>query len=54
MVGLGIRTMSTVDRAYNPLAYHNGTVWPHDNSLCAWGLARYGRWPRRTGSSARC
>ena len=30
---------------YNPLAYHNGTVWPHDNSLIAWGLARYGRWP---------
>jgi glycogen debranching enzyme len=43
--GWGIRTMSTLDRAYNPLAYHNGTVWPHDNSLCAWGLARYGRWP---------
>jgi len=43
--GWGVRTMSTVDRAYNPLAYHNGTVWPHDNSLCAWGLARYGRWP---------
>ncbi len=32
-------------RGYNPLAYHNGTVWPHDNSLIAWGLARYGRWP---------
>jgi glycogen debranching enzyme len=43
--GWGIRTMSTQDRGYNPLAYHNGTVWPHDNSLCAWGLARYGRWP---------
>ncbi len=43
--GWGIRTMSTHDRGYNPLAYHNGTVWPHDNSLCAWGLARYGRWP---------
>jgi glycogen debranching enzyme len=43
--GWGIRTMSTSDKAYNPLAYHNGTVWPHDNSLCAWGLARYGRWP---------
>ena len=35
--GWGIRTMSTLDRAYNPLAYHNGTVWPHDNSLCAGG-----------------
>jgi glycogen debranching enzyme len=43
--GWGVRTMSTVDAAYNPLSYHNGTVWPHDNSLIAWGLARYGRWP---------
>jgi glycogen debranching enzyme len=37
--------MSTADRGYSPLAYHNGTVWPHDNSLIAWGLARSGRWP---------
>jgi glycogen debranching enzyme len=37
--------MSTADAAYNPLAYHNGTVWPHDNSLIALGLARYRRWP---------
>jgi glycogen debranching enzyme len=43
--GWGVRTMSTNDRAYNPLAYHNGTVWPHDNSLIAWGLARNARWP---------
>jgi glycogen debranching enzyme len=43
--GWGVRTMSTDDAAYNPLAYHNGSVWPHDNSLIAWGLARYGRWP---------
>ena len=43
--GWGVRTMSSADRGYNPLAYHNGTVWPHDNSLIAWGLARYGRWP---------
>jgi len=43
--GWGVRTMSSEDRGYNPLAYHNGTVWPHDNSLIAWGLARYGRWP---------
>jgi glycogen debranching enzyme len=43
--GWGIRTMSEDDAAYNPLSYHNGTVWPHDNSLIAWGLARYGRWP---------
>jgi len=43
--GWGVRTMSAADAAYNPLSYHNGTVWPHDNSLVAAGLARYGRWP---------
>ncbi|HXY86397.1 MAG TPA: glycogen debranching N-terminal domain-containing protein [Gaiellaceae bacterium] len=42
--GWGVRTMSTADAAYNPLSYHTGTVWPHDNSLIAWGLARSGRW----------
>ena len=42
--GWGIRTMSTADTAYSPLSYHNGTVWPHDTSLGAWGLARYGHW----------
>jgi glycogen debranching enzyme len=42
--GWGIRTMSTEDAAYNPLSYHTGTVWPHDTSLGAWGLARAGRW----------
>jgi glycogen debranching enzyme len=42
--GWGVRTMSDGDAGFNPLAYHNGTVWPHDNSLIAWGLARYGRW----------
>jgi glycogen debranching enzyme len=42
--GWGVRTMSAGDAAYNPLSYHNGTVWPHDNSLIAVGLARYGRW----------
>ena len=41
--GWGIRTMSMLDAAYNPLNYHNGTVWPHDTSLCAWGLSRAGR-----------
>src|SRR5439155_321384 len=40
--GWGVRTMGASDAAYNPLTYHNGTVWPHDNSLIAWGLARYG------------
>jgi glycogen debranching enzyme len=43
--GWGVRTMSTGDAGYNPLSYHNGTVWPHDNSLCAQGLGRRRRWP---------
>jgi glycogen debranching enzyme len=42
--GWGVRTMSKSDAAYSPLSYHNGTVWPHDTALAAWGLARYGRW----------
>jgi glycogen debranching enzyme len=37
--------MSAADGGFNPLSYHNGTVWPHDNSLIAWGLANYSRWP---------
>jgi glycogen debranching enzyme len=41
--GWGIRTMAVGEGAYNPLVYHDGTVWPHDNSLVAWGLARSGR-----------
>jgi glycogen debranching enzyme len=40
--GWGVRTMSTDDAGYSPLSYHNGTVWPHDNSLIAAGLDRYG------------
>ncbi len=43
--GWGVRTMSSGDAGYNPLSYHTGTVWPHDNSLIAHGLARYSRWP---------
>jgi glycogen debranching enzyme len=39
----GVRTMAVGEGAYNPLVYHDGTVWPHDNSLVAWGLARSGR-----------
>jgi glycogen debranching enzyme len=42
--GWGVRTMSAADRAYNPLSYHNGSVWPHDNSLIAWGLGLHERW----------
>jgi glycogen debranching enzyme len=41
--GWGIRTLAADERGYNPLVYHDGTVWPHDNSLIAAGLARYGR-----------
>ena len=41
--GWGVRTMAVGEGAYNPLVYHDGTVWPHDNSLIAWGLARSGR-----------
>jgi glycogen debranching enzyme len=40
--GWGIRTMSSKERAYNPLQYHNGTVWPHDTALIAAGMRRYG------------
>jgi glycogen debranching enzyme len=40
--GWGVRTMSAADEAYRPLAYHCGTVWPHDNSLIAHGLALRG------------
>jgi glycogen debranching enzyme len=43
--GWGVRTMSSADAGFNPLSYHNGTVWPHDNSLIAWGLAKAARWP---------
>src|SRR5207237_3408834 len=40
--GWGVRTMAQGERGYNPLGYHVGTVWPHDCSLIAAGLARYG------------
>ena len=40
--GWGIRTMSKSATAYNPMSYHNGSVWPHDNALIAAGLKRYG------------
>jgi glycogen debranching enzyme len=40
--GWGIRTLASSMGAYNPMSYHNGSVWPHDNALCAAGLMRYG------------
>ena len=40
--GWGLRTLSAKERRYNPMSYHNGSVWPHDNAIAAMGLARYG------------
>jgi glycogen debranching enzyme len=40
--GWGIRTLSSEYPTYNPMSYHNGSVWPHDNALIADGFARYG------------
>jgi glycogen debranching enzyme len=41
--GWGIRTLAQTEAHYNPMSYHNGSIWPHDNALIAAGLARYGR-----------
>ncbi len=49
--GWGIRTMSKSAAAYNPMSYHNGSVWPHDNAIIAAGLKRYG-YPRATNRVA--
>jgi glycogen debranching enzyme len=40
--GWGIRTLARDETRYNPMSYHNGSVWPHDTAICAAGLARYG------------
>ena len=40
--GWGIRTVAEGQARYNPMSYHNGSIWPHDNALIALGLARYG------------
>ena len=40
--GWGIRTIAKGEARYNPMSYHNGSIWPHDNAVCAMGLARYG------------
>ncbi|HLJ78027.1 MAG TPA: amylo-alpha-1,6-glucosidase [Acidobacteriaceae bacterium] len=42
--GWGIRTLVPDEKRYNPMSYHNGSVWPHDNALIAWGALR---WPRK-------
>jgi glycogen debranching enzyme len=40
--GWGIRTIARAEARFNPMSYHNGSIWPHDNALIALGLARYG------------
>jgi glycogen debranching enzyme len=40
--GWGVRTIARGEHRYNPMSYHNGSIWPHDNALIALGLARYG------------
>jgi glycogen debranching enzyme len=40
--GWGIRTLAESEARYNPMSYHNGSIWPHDNALIALGFARYG------------
>lgn len=40
--GWGVRTVAEGEARYNPMSYHNGSVWPHDNALVAQGLAHYG------------
>lgn len=44
--GWGIRTVAHGEARYNPMSYHDGSVWPHDNALIAYGLARYGLKPQ--------
>jgi glycogen debranching enzyme len=40
--GFGVRTLASSMTAYNPMSYHNGSVWPHDGAICAAGLMQYG------------
>ncbi len=40
--GWGVRTIASTSARFNPMSYHNGSVWPHDNGLIAFGMARYG------------
>jgi glycogen debranching enzyme len=40
--GWGIRTVAAGEARYNPISYHNGSIWPHDNAIVARGLASYG------------
>ena len=43
--GWGLRTVAQGESRYNPMSYHNGSIWPHDNAIAAMGLARYGMKP---------
>ena len=52
--GWGVRTVATTEARYNPMSYHNGSVWPHDNALIAAGFARYGLKHEAARSSAGC
>src|SRR5581483_6649064 len=40
--GWGVRTVGSRESRYNPVSYHNGSVWPHDTAIIAAGLAKYG------------
>jgi glycogen debranching enzyme len=40
--GWGVRTVASTEIRFNPMSYHNGSIWPHDNALIALGFARYG------------
>ena len=51
--GWGIRTVATTEARYNPLSYHNGSVWPHDNSVIASGMAKFG-FPKDGGTNSSC
>src|SRR5579872_2616629 len=52
--GWGVRTLAASARRYNPMSYHNGSVWPHDNAIIALGLARYGLKRERSQYLTRC
>ena len=52
--GWGVRTLATGEARYNPMSYHNGSVWPHDNALIGMGLGRYGLRRSRARSSTGC
>jgi glycogen debranching enzyme len=44
--GWGIRTMGKNEKKYNPMSYHCGSIWPHDNAIIAWGLRKLGQYDK--------